>query len=563
MDAFHVFSELPQLFAPLPRASIMSQWDQTAQKLGLPGAVLMENAARSAFQALLATFQDLTDLEVGLLIGSGNNGGDAAAIGRYLHEAGLAVTAYLIKDFHAYQGECAHQLQILQKLGLPLADRTLLLSGSKPCDLLLDGLLGTGFQGPLRPDLCELIRSINALKIPRVVAVDIPSGLSADTGLPEPEALVASHTICMSACKKGLILPCARPFTGQITTVPIGLPASVRVELPADSYLVDEQLGLLSPEPPANSYKNLFGHVAIVGGGDPAHTGAAHLAARAALRAGAGLVTAIAKAAQAEAIRLNLAEIMLCPLEESGHGWPERVPKDLERLLPKLSSLVIGPGFGLGPDAHHFLEQLLTLPTRPPMVIDADALTLLARHDDLLDQVRSDDILTPHPGEAAALLGMTSRDLQRDRYQALARLTARTRAIVVLKGAGTLVGQYQQPVLVSPWDLPALAIGGAGDVLAGLLGSMLAQRDAFGALFGAKLCFAHKGDFVVRLYGLSCKSKKSCPSQAPLPSSALGLILAAYAVSRHALAARRLQAEYPQRGFLAHELADSLGRLSC
>ena len=114
MDAFHVFSELPQLFAPLPRASIMSQWDQTAQKLGLPGAVLMENAARSAFQALLATFQDLTDLEVGLLIGSGNNGGDAAAIGRYLHEAGLAVTAYLIKDFHAYQGECAHQLQILR-----------------------------------------------------------------------------------------------------------------------------------------------------------------------------------------------------------------------------------------------------------------------------------------------------------------------------------------------------------------------------------------------------------------------------------------------------------------
>ncbi|MCR5815203.1 MAG: NAD(P)H-hydrate dehydratase [Desulfovibrio sp.] len=565
MDSLSFFAAQPNLFAPLPSAQLMSQWDHQAQELGLDGTVLMENASRSAFQELFRQFPDLEDLDVALVIGSGNNGGDAAVIGRYLQATGVSVTAYLIKPLSDYQGTCAKQLALAQKLGLPLCDLQRLLDGERRCDLLIDGILGTGFKGPLRDDLASLIATINALQIPRVVSVDIPSGLSADTGQPLPQAIVADLTLCMSACKKGLVLPCAKAFTGRIKTLPIGLPALVREARCAQHYLLDERLGQVPAALPANSHKNRFGHVGILGGGDRSHTGAAHLACRAALRAGAGLVSAIVKEPLASAIQLNLAEIMLCPLNAPHGFWPDTLPVSLQALLPKLSAIVIGPGYGLGEDACDFLQLLLSLPKRPPLVLDADALTLLANHPELMDKVEACDVLTPHPGEAAALLKTKSQDIQNDRYAALAALTANTRAVVVLKGAGTLLGQKGLPVLVSPWDLPALAIAGAGDVLAGLLGCLLAQKNDQLAALSLWLAAEPKGAFLRRLYALPPRHKPANAKKAPcrIPEEAADLLLAALAVNRHALAAQELCRAFPQRGFLAHELADALGRLPC
>lgn len=569
MNILRFFSANPVFFAPLPTSEHMSRWDSKAQELGLPGTVLMENAARSAFQLLLKEFPDLGRRHCALLVGSGHNGGDAVAIGRYLLEAGIPVTAYLIKDASSYRGACAEQLTLAQKLGLELCDVKELLLGHRHCDLLLDGLLGTGFTQPLRQDLCELIQKLNALSFTHVVAIDIPSGLSADTGQPEPVALAASLTICMSATKKGLVLPCAKPLTGKVVAVPIGLPGCVRDTLPADTYLMAHKFGRLSSSMPSNSYKNTYGHVGIIGGGDISHTGAAHLAARAALRAGAGLVSTIAKASTGERITRDLAEIMLCSLKELADTWPKDIPQVLLELFPRLSSLVIGPGMGLGEDARDFLALILSRRPRPPMVVDADALMLLAQNPNLLCDLQDCDILTPHPGEAAALIGWTSKQVQQDRYAALESLTNLCPAVIVLKGAATLIGQKGVATLVSPWDIPSLAIGGAGDVLAGLLGALVAQKQDMTCTLTKAFADSPQGEYVRSLY-TSLSTDELCtqphtPSEhfCDIPDQAVTLLLAALGVSRHAQAALALVSRYPGRGALAHELADTLATLPC
>ena len=263
----------------------------------------------------------------------------------------------------------------------------------------------------------------------------------------------------------------------------------------------------------------------------------AHLAARAVLRAGAGLAGALVPYGNGLAVRNGLAEIMVREMPGTSPGlWPSLPSGNLRLLLEasvdRAQALVIGPGMGRSEAAQALLRALLSCAERPCAVLDADALVLLAREPELLRGLREQDVLTPHPGEAAALLGTTSAQIQADRLQALRTLCSLTPACVVLKGAGTLIGQQRaqrlRPVCVSPWDVPSLAVGGSGDVLAGCMGALLARRAAHPA-------GTLEGD---------------CPVDA--------LTLAAVGVSWHALAGRAVAEKYPTRGNLAHELADVL-----
>lgn len=523
-----------RLFPPLPLPDEMRNWDKEAMVLGLPEELLMENAARAAFDVLRCHRPRLEGLRVWLLMGGGNNGGDAACMARHLLDAGAEPLVLHTRPLGSCKGACGRHVRVARAAGVPFhrcrpgAFRTGLPSDALP-DIFVDGLLGTGFSGTLRPDALEIVRAVNALpNSPFVLALDIPSGLDGRTGRPSPEAVRATATVSFAAAKPGLALPEARPWTGTLHVRAIGIPLAAQRKAPCSVYALDGRclapLAHLLP----GGFKNSYGHV-LVAGGAPGLGGAAHLAARAALRAGAGLTTATAPSAGIGDIKNGWPEIMTLPLGEADRLWPTALPKQLTDLAGRCAALVIGPGMGRGEDAARFLEALLRLERRPPTVFDADALMLLARRPDLLECVTADDVLTPHPGEAAALLGCAATDVQAGRQEALQRLCALCRGVVVLKGAGTLVGQRNAPMLLCPYDVPQLAVGGSGDVLAGCIGGLLASR------FTA--------------------AERNNPAAGILGP---GLLLAGQGVALHALAGKSLADRWPERGNTPSAVADAL-----
>lgn len=473
---------------PLPTPDEMRRWDQESMHLGLPGFALMETASQTALQVLRKTYVSLREARVLLFMGGGNNGGDAACLARLLLDGGAHPLLLHIRPLRSYTGAAGQHLRLARACGVPtrlLSDScrsTMCLPESwRTPHIIVDGLLGTGFRGNLREDVRSLTAFINALhqRSPAlfIFALDVPSGLDSLTGQAHKDTVRASATVSFAAAKPGLALPEARPFIGQLFVTSIGIPQRVRDAVPPSYRLLDSRCAALLPSPTLASYKNAYGHVLVLGG-SPGLTGAAHLAALAALRSGAGLVTAAAPAALAVEVKGGLPDIMTLPLASPNEGsgaWPSTLPENLTRLLPNMAALVVGPGMGRSGAAADFLRALLAHEQRPPAVLDADALTLLAEHSDMLPLLHPTDILTPHPGEAGRLLQQPAVAVQRDRQHCLHRLMELTPACWVLKGAGTLVGQRDAPVLLCPYDVPALAVGGSGDVLAGCAGSLLAR----------------------------------------------------------------------------------------
>lgn len=540
---------------PLPLPAEMRAWDAAAERFGLSSAMLMENAGRVACDILRAHRPCLRNVPIWLFMGGGNNGGDAACLARHLADHGADVWLFHARPVEAYSGAAAVQLRMAQDNGVPLlplhafplacaaalgadphrdegavhACRAQPLPQSMPeilPEILVDGLLGTGFSGTLRPEMQECIERINTVHaaIPGcfVLALDTPSGLDAASGRPSPVAVRADATVSLAALKPGLALPEARIWTGSLHVGDIGIPRAVRSNAPCSAWLLDGRALQVLPAVAPESHKNTYGHVLVVGGA-PGLSGAAHLACAAALRTGAGLVTAAAPARSLADIRSGWPEIMthaLDPGSASGERhWPDSLDQPLRDLLARATALVLGPGMGRDEETAAFLAALLGQAGRPPAVVDADALMALARGPDLLRLLTPADILTPHPGEAAALLSLDAAAVQADRAAALNALCRLSSAAVVLKGAGTLVSQAGAPTLVCPYDVPQLAIGGAGDVLAGCIGALRACRE--GARWPA-----------LRVAGL-------------------GVIL-------HALAGRLCARRWPGRGALASDIADAL-----
>lgn len=514
-----------EFFPPLPHPDEMKKWDQMAMQAGCLEEVLMENSGRCAFNTLEYYFRSVRHKRIMLLMGGGNNGGDAACLARYVQDAGAEVLVLHTRGLEKYAGAAKYHIRLALDSGVKFI---FLESGLKtvasrlpPPDILVDGLLGTGFKGTLRQETALLIDQFNNFAEcckPFVLALDIPSGLDGRTGQPSPLAVRANATITFAAAKSGLLMPGAKNWTGQVHVGNIGLPIRQKTACSSSVFLIDSHcLGLL-PRLPSNAYKNVFGHVLIIGGAGR-FAGAAHLAARAALRTGAGLVSSISPAACAAEIRNALPEIMTIGLgDPASRQWPDYPPDDWEILIKNSTALVIGPGFGRDARALRFLELVMGQDQRPPTVLDADALMLMAGHRTLFDSVRDTDILTPHPGEAASLLGLDSAAVQRDRLSALAELKALTRGTVVLKGAGTMISNGRH-ILLCPYDVPQLSAGGTGDVLAGLIGSLLGQKE-----------FDHMD----------------------------GFWLAGIGVGIHALAGIELGEEYGLRGNLASEVADRI-----
>lgn len=504
------------LLAPLPLPEEMAAWDRAAMALGLSETVLMENAAREAMAALRTAYGPVRGRRALVLAGPGNNGGDALALARLLACAGAAARVLHLAPRKRYRGPAAANLRLAARLDIPLALLSPAgLTQEEPPDILVDGLFGTGFAGPLRSEARRAVDMANRLgERAFVLALDIPSGLSGATGEPQPTAMRADLTVAFHATKLGLALPPAAPFTGRVEVRDIGIPPLVERDTPAGCYLLGPAAAGLVPAPDPAMHKGSAGHVLVIGG-SPGLCGAPLLAALGALRGGAGLATAACPADLAAEIRSGFPEVMTLPLGR-GRDWTAAMARDLAVQLFRFDALALGPGLGRSPGAAEFLAAL-PRPLPRPAVADADALFWLAEKPELRDLLPPEAALTPHPGEAGRLARVGTADIQADRLGRVRALAADLGRVVVLKGAGTLVAGADGLALVCPLAEPALAVAGSGDVLAGLLAALLAR-------------------------GLA-------------PLDAAGL-----ATYWHGSAGTLLGQRFPNRGNLAREIADALPR---
>ncbi|OUM94033.1 MAG: bifunctional ADP-dependent (S)-NAD(P)H-hydrate dehydratase/NAD(P)H-hydrate epimerase [Thermobacillus sp. ZCTH02-B1] len=510
------------------------------ERIGLPGAVLMENAARAvaeAAMALGAEWYGATGSGSGVvrapsgggapsgerygmpsggvgappgsasaraceaargrplrwlvLAGKGNNGGDGIAAARHLLEMGAEASILYAEPPERLSGDAALQRDAAARLGIPAMVYEPGAVDWRSFDGIIDALLGTGSRGAPREPYASLIREANASGLP-IVAADIPSGLDADTGAVHEPCIRAARTVALAFMKRGLALYPGAEYAGAVTVAPIGIPArladahGVRV-FRLDEAAVRGRLGVDPARPRRpDTHKGTYGRV-LVAAGSPRMAGAGLLCVRAALRAGCGLATWALPAGLAAAVTGRVPEAMLAPLADGGRGdWSAVDPEALAAELAGADALVLGPGLGRFAGDAAWLRRVWDIAAGSggagravPFVLDADALNMLAEADDFVAWPKrpadSPAILTPHPGEMARLTRTSTAEVQRDRIGVARDYAARHGVVLVLKGAATVTALPDGTVYVNTTGNPGMATGGSGDVLAGVIGSLLAQ----------------------------------------------------------------------------------------
>ncbi len=451
----------------------------TIEEIGIASLVLMENAGRQVVAAIEAAFESRLDGRVAVLCGRGNNGGDGFVVARTLIQRGIDTAVFVIGSVADIRGDARTNLDILGRLGLTVVEVNdeqtweLHFSEIARCSLIVDAIFGTGLRSAVGGMLETVIADVNAAEIP-IVSVDLPSGMSADTPNLVGDCIDASLTVTLAAPKLPLVLPPGEAYAGDVVIADIGIPHEVidSLEGPHVELLTPEQLrGLVAPRA-ADSHKGDFGRLTLVAG-STGKTGAAYLAAMAALRSGAGLVTVATPASCLPVIASMGPTFMTLDLPED--GGMVRVAA-VDRVLEQTHDVVAcGPGLGRSANVAEFVRQLLDRATCP-LVLDADAITVLA--DDpgrLTGSEERDVIITPHPGEMARLIGASVSDVQANRLQVATDFATTHRVHVVLKGHRTVIATPEGRVFINPTGNPGMATGGTGDVLTGMIAAWLAQ----------------------------------------------------------------------------------------
>jgi hydroxyethylthiazole kinase-like uncharacterized protein yjeF len=453
---------------------------RTIDEIGIPSIVLMENAGRQAVAAMEAAFDGIAESRVGVLCGRGNNGGDGFVVARTLVQRGIETIVFLLGSVSEVRGDARINLEILGRIGLTVVEITdaqeweLHFSEVSECDLLVDAMLGTGFHGPLTGLLETVVADINDLAVP-VVAIDLPTGLSADSHETNGDAIVAAMTVTLAAPKIPLVLPPADKHAGDLVIADIGIPLPLldEVEGPYVELLTRERMRDLVSIRAPESHKGDFGRVLIVAG-SVGKTGAAHLAALGALRSGAGLVTVAAPRSCVAVIASMAAEYMTLPLDETPEGTIDFAA--LDRVLDVQADVIaVGPGIGTEPSTAAFVQGLVER-AGVPLVLDADALNAFSGDPDrLIARDGVEMVITPHPGEMARLLNMTVDEVQQDRLGAARDFAAAHRLHVVLKGHRTIIAGPENRAFINLTGNAGMATGGTGDVLTGMIAAWFAQ----------------------------------------------------------------------------------------
>lgn len=455
---------------PLLTAEEMQALDRhTIEGLGIPGELLMECAgqlvAREA-ESLLAPGG-----QVWILCGAGNNGGDGWVAGRHLHARGVPVQILPASPRDKLKGDAAANAARAERVGVPTGSRLRARAG----DVIVDALFGTGLRRPIEGEAARWVRKLaeRPARV-RVLSVDLPSGLDADTGQVLGLAVEADVTLTLGLPKLGLALEPGRRHAGRIRVGRIGILDTAPDVDPQAELWSRRAVGALLPGRPAHGHKGTFGHVLVVAGSE-GMTGAAALAARGAGRSGAGLVTIACPASTNPILEVKCTEAMTAPVAEtSEHGLALAAEKAVLELAASRDAVVLGPGVGRAGETLDLIRRLAAQ-LAVPLVLDADGLFAFRGQLGVLKAREAATIVTPHPGEAAALLDQTTAEVLADRPGAARALALKTGAVVVLKGAGTVTAGPTGQLAVNATGGPALATGGTGDVLAGVVGGFIAQ----------------------------------------------------------------------------------------
>jgi len=454
---------------PLFRAEDVRELDSIAiHRGGIPGIQLMKRAGRAAFEQLCLRWPECESVVV--CCGGGNNAGDGYVLAALAAQRRMPVRvlAAVAPDKLANDAKLAWQFAVQERVPIDsVSDWSECLAGLTPETVIVDALLGTGLKGEVRDAFRAAIQAVNNSKA-AVLAIDIPSGLHADTGCVLGEAIRADLTMTFVGEKRGLYTGAASAHRGDVLFDDLLISNTdetclkALAEVPVSAYKLSSASLSRLPARVADDHKGRFGHVMLIGG-DSGFGGAIILASETCARAGAGLTSVATRSEHIPAILARRPELMAVGIP-SGQA--------LKPLLDKPSVIAIGPGLGRTPWSEQMLQQAAKRDV--PLVVDADALNIIAEGRVITAQTRSNWVLTPHPGEAARLLGISVAEVQADRFQAVKQLQAKYGGVVVLKGPGTLIADGDDIFLADVGN-PAMATGGMGDVLTGLIAALLAQ----------------------------------------------------------------------------------------
>lgn len=474
-------------------AKAMRKLEEEANfKYGVSTLVMMENAGAEAARIIRRAYPD-PNCQIGVLAGLGNNGGDGFVVARHLLNAGFAVRTYLFGSEKKLKGDALANWEILNKMSADvvvvsskqrLEELTALLLTS---NLIVDALLGTGVRGVAEGLLRSAIELVNSLEID-VVALDAPSGLSVDTGVIQGPVIKAQLTICMGLPKLGFFHPQALDYVGELEVADLGIPAYLLSDQDIPCQLLTAVNLPRLPRRKTDSHKKGCGRLLIIAG-SPAYSGAAVLAAQGALNSGAGYVTLAVPEQITSVVNSHIVEAVTVALKSDANGLAQGNEDLLLGLAQEADAVVLGPGLGLAKSTRHLVKELIKK-INQPLIVDADALNILAQEPRLLIERSFPTLLTPHQGEFARLLGSDNATVTAERFSLAMQFAIRHEVHLLLKGAVSLIVTKDGLLYLNQTGGTELATAGTGDVLSGLLGGVAAQT--LDLLSAAQLaCFWH------------------------------------------------------------------------
>jgi len=450
------------------------------EEIGIPSIVLMENAGLKVADAIEKKYGPLKGKYVYIFAGSGNNGGDGMVVARHLFNQKVKAKIFLLAEKKNIKGDAATNLAITEKMGIPMREITSpafmesLEKELAKADIVVDALLGTGAKGAPRGLMKKVIDLINKHS-KNTVAVDIPTGVDADRGEVRGEAIKAEYTVSLAYPKRGLYLYPGMDYAGEIEIADIGIPTGLEEDKINSELLtlagISKKLFFRKP----SSHKGSFGHLLVIAG-SPGMTGAASLTALSALRVGAGLVTLGIPEDLNPILETKLTEVMTLPLPQSKDKTLCREGfEKIKDFSQKCKAMAIGPGISSTKQTKELISTIIDQ-LDIPLVIDADGINVLAGELSLLKKYKASLIITPHPGEMSRLVGASIEEIQKDRIGFTMALARRIGAIVVLKGARTVIASKEGNSWVNLTGNPGMATGGSGDILTGIIGGLLTQK---------------------------------------------------------------------------------------
>ncbi len=464
---------------PITTAEEMRSLDSaTIQGLGVPGVVLMEHAGFGVLMHMEEFFDGIEGKNILVVCGKGNNGGDGFVVARWATKKGANVEVALLCEMEQLKGDALVNATIFQRLHSQqlhcITKDTKTLEGLLSwAEIVVDGILGTGLTSAAKGLAAHAIELINASER-SVVAIDIPSGLSADTGQIPGPAIDADLTVTFGLPKVAHYSFPAADLVGEVRVVDIGIPSRFVEEAGISTYVPEERdAATLFPLRPLNSHKGRYGHLLGIAG-SPGKTGAGIMTAQAALRVGTGLVTIGVPSSLNQIFESSLIEAMTIPLPHDDGYLLESAYDAIANALSGKTALAIGPGLGTNFSTIALVRKVVQ-EVELPMVIDADGINALAGALEILKDRKASTVLTPHPGEMARLIGSSPSSIQERRLETAREFASEYGVILVLKGAGTITALPDGRAFINPTGNPGMASGGSGDVLTGIIGGLLAQ----------------------------------------------------------------------------------------